>query len=201
MALDLRHGGRSGERAVTFGVQERLDIEAVVDWLARTKAPRAIGLMGSSMGGAAAAAAAVGDPRIVALLLDSTHASAVQVIGRRLSVEAGHPPYPGAWGIVAGAWLRTGLDIRGVDPVETVPRLGDRPVLLIHGSHDPIDVPAESAERIVEAARAAGVDIRLQYCAGGGHGNLMDHCPEGWGAWAVDFFERAFDQQGQPITP
>jgi len=201
VALDLRHGGRSGERAVTFGVQERLDIEAVVDWLARTKAPRAIGLMGSSMGGAAAAAAAVGDPRIVALLLDSTHASAVQVIGRRLSVEAGHPPYPGAWGIVAGAWLRTGLDIRGVDPVETVPRLGDRPVLLIHGSHDPIDVPAESAERIVEAARAAGVDIRLQYCDGGGHGNLIDHCPEGWGAWAVAFFERAFDQPGQPITP
>ncbi len=113
------------------------------------------------------------------------------MIGRRLAVETGHPPYPGAWGIVAGAWIRTAVDIRGVDPVETVPRLGDRPVLLIHGSHDPIDVPAESADRVFEAARAAGIDIELQYCHGGGHGNLMDHCPANWGAWAVDFFERA----------
>jgi len=191
VALDLRHGGRSGGEAITFGVQERFDVEAVVDWLVRTKAPRSIGLMGDSMGGAAAAAAAVNDPRIGAVLLDSIHASAVQVIGRRLTHETGHPPYPGAWGIIAGVWLRTGHDVRSVDPLDTVPQLGDRPVLLVHGSHDPIDLPAESAERIVEAAQAAGVGIQLRYCDGGGHGDLIDHCPEEWGAWALDFFERA----------
>ncbi len=191
VALDLRRGGRSGGEAITFGVQERFDVAAVVDWLVRTKAPRSIGLVGDSMGGAAAAASAVGDPRIGALLLDSTHASAVQVIGRRLTHETGHPSYPGAWGIVAGVWFRTGHDVRSVDPLATVPQLGDRPVLLIHGSHDPIDVPAESAELIVEAARAAGVDIQLRYCDVGGHGDLIDRCPDDWGAWAIDFFERA----------
>jgi hypothetical protein len=43
----------------------------------------------------------------------------------------------------------------------------------------------------VEAARAAGVDIQLRYCDVGGHGDLIDRCPDDWGAWAIDFFERA----------
>ena len=191
VAVDLRHGGRSEDAEITFGVQERLDIRAVVDWLERTKAPRSIGLMGNSMGGAAAAAEAVDDPRIAALVLDSTHASGVEAISRRLSVEEGHPAYPGAWGIAAGVWMRTGHDLRSADPLQTVPRLGDRPVLLIHGSADPIDVPADSAERTLQAARAAGIDIELRYCEGGGHGDLIDHCPTQWAAWTNDFFAGA----------
>jgi fermentation-respiration switch protein FrsA (DUF1100 family) len=75
--------------------------------------------------------------------------------------------------------------------VTTVPRLGDRPVLLIHGTDDPIDVPAESAERTFAAAQGAGVDIELRYCAGGDHGDLVDHCPIEWGAWAGEFFARS----------
>jgi pimeloyl-ACP methyl ester carboxylesterase len=191
VVLDLRHGGRSGGDQITFGVQERLDVRAIVDWLERTKAPRAIGVMGNSMGGATAAAAAVEDPRIRAVLLDSTHASALDVFGRRLSVEEGHPPVPGSWAMALGIWLRTGHAPGSSDPVGTVPRLGDRPVLLIHGTDDPIDVPADSAERTLAAARAAGVDIELRYCVGGRHGDLIDHCRDEWGAWAGEFFARS----------
>jgi uncharacterized protein len=190
VVLDLRHGGRSGGHQITFGVQERLDVRAVVDWLERTKAPRAIGIMGNSMGGAAAAAAAVEDPRIRAIVLDSTHAKALDVFGRRLSVEEGQPAVPGSWAIAIGVWLRTGHDPRSSDPLGTVPRLGDRPVLLIHGTDDPIDVPADSAEQTLAAAKSAGVDIELRYCPGGRHGDLIDHCPIEWGEWAVEFYER-----------
>jgi pimeloyl-ACP methyl ester carboxylesterase len=190
VAMDLRHGGRSGGDAVTFGVHEQADVRAVVDWVERTKHPTSIGLVGNSMGGATAAAEALRDPRIGAVLLDSTHAAALSAIGRRLSEEEGQPAWPGSWAIALGVWARTGVDIRSVDPVDVVPRLGDRPVLLIHGTDDPIDVPAESAERTLAAARGAGIDIDLRYCEGGRHGDLIDHCPDEWGIWANDFFER-----------
>ena len=65
------------------------------------------------------------------------------------------------------------------------------PFLLIHGTADPIDVPAESVERNVAAARSAGVPADVRYCQGGGHGDLIDVCPDEWGEWAVDFFSRS----------
>jgi pimeloyl-ACP methyl ester carboxylesterase len=196
VAFDLRGGGRSGGDTVTFGSAERLDVRAIVDWLVREKRPGAIGLVGNSMGGATAAAAAAEDERITAVLLDSTHASATDVFARRLSVEEGHPPYPGAWALAAGIRLRTGQDPSSADPASVLPRLKDRSVLLIHGSADPIDVPAESAERNLEVARAAGVAIDVRYCPGGGHGNLVEHCPDDWGRWAVEFFSGALGEAG-----
>jgi len=191
VALDLRGGGRSGRTDVTFGPRERFDVRAIVDWLEREKGPTTIGLVGNSMGGAVAAAAAADDPRIDALLLDSTHAKAVDVFARRLEVEEGHPPFPGWWAMAVGMQLRTGEDIAATDPIATIPRLGRRPVLLIHGTDDPVDRPAESAERNVAAAQAAGVPATLRYCEGGRHGNLIDHCPDEWGRWANDFFADA----------
>jgi len=193
VAIDLRHGGRSGGEDITFGRNEMLDVLAVLDWLEREKRPASIGIVGNSMGGATTAAAARADDRIAAVLLDSTHAQAVNAFARRLVVEESQPPYPGAWAIALGVFVRTGQDVGSADPIGALPALGDRPVLLIHGTDDPIDVPAESAERNVAAARAAGVPIELRYCEGGAHGNLVDHCPDEWGQWATDFFERALE--------
>jgi pimeloyl-ACP methyl ester carboxylesterase len=189
VAFDLRGSGRSGEAPITFGVQERLDVRAVIDWLERTKHPSAIGLMGNSMGGAAALAEAVDDPRVRGLVLDSTHASVVELIGTELSTVHRHPRYPGAWAMTAGIWLRTGHNPASVDPADTVRRLGDRPLLLIHGSRDIVDVPRNSAERTLAAAKAAGVEAELRMCDGS-HGTLIDECAAEWASWAVEFFSR-----------
>ena len=91
VAFDLRNGGRSSRGETTFGVREQLDLEAIIDWLERTKHPAHIAVMGNSMGGATAVLAAATDPRIEALILDSMHARVVDVVGRRLEVDAGHP--------------------------------------------------------------------------------------------------------------
>ena len=191
VALDLRAGGRSGGDEVTFGPMERNDVRAMLDWLEREKQPGSVGLMGNSMGGATAAAVAAIDPRVDAVLLDSTHANASDLFARRLEVEEGHPPFPGGLAMAFGMRLRTGHDIGATDPIVTIPQLGDRPLLLIHGTDDPVDRPAESAERNLAAARAARVLATLHYCEGAGHGNLVDHCPDEWGAWATDFFAAA----------
>jgi dipeptidyl aminopeptidase/acylaminoacyl peptidase len=72
-----------------------------------------------------------------------------------------------------------------------VGRLGDRPVLLIHGTADLVDPPAESADLTFHTALDAGIDVELQYCQGAPHGKVIDSCPRDWAAWALSFLERA----------
>lgn len=152
----LRGGGRSGDADITFGVRERDDVVAVVDWLEATHPHSTIVLLGESMGGAVALATAALDERIDGVVVDSTHASFVTVLERRLAVEEGHPPQPGALAIALGAWVRSGHDLRSVDPAKTVSSLGQRPLLIVHGSDGVIDVPDQSAEVIAAAARDSG---------------------------------------------
>ncbi len=191
--LDLRAGGRSGGTESTFGVRERLDVEAMIDWLERTKHPAHLAVMGNSMGGASAAEAAAGDPRIEALILDSTHARVEDVIGRRLEVDANprHPSLPGTPAILLTMWLRTGLNLMDANPIDAVPQLGARPLLILHGGADVNDLPARSADTLLAVARAVGVPAELHYCATATHGQVVDECPTEWAQWATSFIARA----------
>ena len=189
--IDLRNGGRSGPADTTMGFREQLDVRAMIDWLERVKHPTWIAAVGNSMGGATVLAEAVSDPRVRALVIDSTHAHAVVSFGDGLEVENGHPSLPGSWAIVAGMALRLGADWTVVDPVRTIAQLGDRPVLLTHGTNDVIDRPAESADLNYRAARDARVPVELRYCHGATHGAVVDTCPVEWARWVTSFLEEA----------
>ena len=189
--LDLRNSGRSGAADSTWGLREKLDLRAMIDWLVRVKGPAWIGVMGNSNGAATALAEAGDDPRVRALVLDSMHAAVSTQLRRVLETEEPYPPWPTAWAMVMGASLRIGADIASVDPVRTITRLGDRPVLLIHGAADIVDRPDESAERNLQAAMAAGVTVGLQVCPGAEHGEVINTCPEAWAQWAVSFMTAA----------
>ncbi|MEO8207826.1 MAG: CocE/NonD family hydrolase, partial [Chloroflexota bacterium] len=192
VAFDQRNNGRSGGTLTTMGYAEQNDVEAIVDWLVKTKAPTHIGVLANSMGSPAVLGAAIGDPRIEAVLLDSAHAHLMNVVARRLPVHEGQPSYPGAWAIVLGTDVRVGTDVTAVDPANLIPKLGSRPLLLTHGAADRDDVPAESAEVNRAAAEAAGINVTLKYCDGADHGKVVDVCPDAFGRWATDFFASAF---------
>lgn len=192
VAFDLRDGGRSSRTESTFGLREKLDLEAVIDWLVRTKNPVHIAVMGNSMGGGTATLAAASDPRIEALILDSTHAHVSDILDRRLEVDAGYPSEPGMPAILAGIWLRTGLDLMDADPVNAIPALGRRPLLIVHGAADIHDLPARSADVNYRAAVDAGVPVEMHMCPGATHGHVIDTCPTEWGQWVVAFLDRVF---------
>jgi pimeloyl-ACP methyl ester carboxylesterase len=185
--MDLRNEGRSTGDTTTWGVREQLDVRAIVDWLEREKHPTWIGGMGNSMGAATITTAAAGDPRIRALILDSMHGSVEATFADGIANERRLPSYPSMWAMIALANWRSGEDLPAVDPQRMIAKIGDRPVLLIHGTADVLDVPAHSAELNATAARAAGVPITLEYCEGGTHGKLVEACPSQWGAWVDGF--------------
>ncbi len=202
VAIDLRGGGRSSKSDVTFGLREKADLEAIIDWLERTKHPVHLAVMGNSMGGATAVMAAVNDQRIEALILDSMHARVEDVIGRRLEVDEGHPSLPGTPAMLFGIWLRTGLNLMDANPINYIPALGHRPLLLIHGTADQQDLPERSVNANFLAAQAASVPVELHMCEGAWHGHVIDTCPADWGRWSVGFLDRAFLGSLAPgVTP
>jgi pimeloyl-ACP methyl ester carboxylesterase len=188
---DLRNSGRSSVADSTMGVREQWDVRAMVDWLVQAKQPRWIGLMGNSMGAATALAEAGGDERISALVLDSMHAQLVLLAGNIAETENGYPSVPTSWAVTIAASIRLWVDVTSVDPVRTIAGLGNRPVLLLHGTADPIDRPDQSAEVNLHAAREAGVPATLHYCVGARHGLVIDTCPSDWAGWANWFFASA----------
>ena len=99
--------------------------------------------------------------------------------------------YPGTWAIFVGAALRTGgLDLGSADRPEAIADVGNRPVLLTHGTADSENLP-ERTEAFAAELRAAGVPTELQCCEGAGHGLVDDICPDDYATWTRDFFTRA----------
>jgi pimeloyl-ACP methyl ester carboxylesterase len=190
VAFDLRNGGRSTGSQTTYGVREQDDLRAVIDWIEREKGATWIGVLGNSMGAATAITEARSDPRVQALALDSMHTRLAYQFERRLE-RAGHPSYPGTWAIFAGAFIRTGgLDLSEADPMDAIVDLGDRPILLTHGTADDENLP-ERTEAFAADLAAAGVPVELQWCEGAGHGLVDETCPDPYAGWVRDFFTRA----------
>lgn len=196
VAFDQRNHGQSSGDQTTQGVLEQLDLRAVIDWLVATKAPQQIALFGVSMGGATAINEAVGDERVAAVVMDSTHARLGHAAQARLEL-AGYPlSLPGSWAVLLGGLLRTGQDMSAVDPVHAIARNAERPVLVIEAGQDAAIGPADGQE-LLEAAEAAGVDAELEICEPAGHAKAIEECPAEYREWVLGFLDRAFGAAAQ----
>jgi uncharacterized protein len=191
VVMDLRHSGRSTGTQHTLGVLEQDDVRAMLDWLERTKDPEHIAMLALSAGAAAGLALSRTDDRIEAFVTDSVHARSESFIAQGFQ-EAGHPAYPGTWATLLGFWARTEHDIRSADPIDSLALISDRPLLLLHGTADATDVPAESADLLYADAQRLGMDVELQYCDGAAHAGVIDACNADYGRWVVDFLSRSF---------
>jgi uncharacterized protein len=187
---DLRNHGQSEAAATTQGVREADDVAAVVDWLATTKAPETIAMLGVSMGSVTALNQADDDPRIDAVILEAPYATVANTIRSRLE-NAGYPlSVPGSWAVLLGALIRTGEDVSSVDSIQAITRLDDRPVLIVSGAMDDT-IPGSDAADLLAAAQEASSPAELYVCEEAGHANALERCPEGYPGWVLGFLERA----------
>ena len=152
-------------------------------------APSQIAVFGQSMGGQTSINVVAHDPRVAALILDSTHDRLATAMVARIH-NAGYPlGEVGYLAIALGTWIRTGENVLSEDPIEALPGLGARPVLLLQGGSD-IDVPPASADRMAAAAKAAHVSLELHVCPSATHGHIDEECPKDYGPWLNDFLGR-----------
>jgi pimeloyl-ACP methyl ester carboxylesterase len=190
VVFDQRNAGRSSGTQSTMGILEARDLRAIIDWLDRTKHPAHLAVVGDSIGAAAAMGEARDDQRVEALVLESLHTRVQYQFEQRLT-KLGHPSYPGTWGLFLGTWLRTGVWFGSADPIDMIADIGQRPMLLAHGTEDDEDLPART-QAMYESAKAAGQNVELQWCDGAWHGGVVAQCPTEFGAWVTDFLARAW---------
>lgn len=186
LMIDMRGHGRSGDARLSFGIDERRDVEGAVDWLERQGfRPGEVGVLGVSMGAAASIGAAAEDADIGALVADCSYAAIYPIIQREWRAASGLPDLflPSTRLLVR---LLVGADIGSARPVEEIGRIAPRPVLIIHGAADQY-IPPDHARQLAAADPAA----QLWEVPGAGHGGSYGANPGAYVDRVVGFFERS----------
>ena len=155
LLFDLRNHGTSGNAVTTLGYLEADDVQSAVEYLQRRPEVNSerIGLIGYSMGGAAALRAAARLPRIKAVVAESTFTSLEDNIAKGMIPQTGLPSFPF---VPFMLWLGerlTGLQIQHVRPIDDVIRVSPRPILFVHGTQDRT-VQMSNSVKLYEAAQS-----------------------------------------------
>jgi uncharacterized protein len=168
LLFDLHGWGESDRGPVTFGEREMGDILGAVRFLKKHRLAEAqrIGLIGFSMGAAAAILAAAQSADIDAVVADGSYARLDVQVGRFFQRFMG-PLWPVAY--VPVRWFGdrlTGTAIGSISPLKAIDRISPRPVLIIQGTQDQV-INVQDARQLYQAA---GAPKTLWLVAGAGHG-------------------------------
>ena len=150
---DFQAHGESDGRAITFGALESLDAAAAVDFLRASTGGERIGLIGVSMGGAAALLGP-GPVRADAFVLESVYPTIRQALDDRLAVWLG--PF-GALRrfvtplVIQGVSGEIGIGEDALRPIDRVGQAG-APVFLLAGTRDSYTPLAEARELFARAS-------------------------------------------------
>lgn len=188
LLLDLRGHGQSEGTEITYGYREVLDVQAAVDYLLTLPEIKKVGALGASLGGAVEVRAAAVDPRLRAIVVESSFSSLSAAVDDAFDDRSIFPKWPFAPMLIALAEYRLGIQGSQVDSVRDLPTVSPRPVLIIHGTAD-ILFPPDHALRMYTAAKDPKA---LWLIEGLGHANpIPDHEAE-YRTRVVTFFEQAF---------
>jgi pimeloyl-ACP methyl ester carboxylesterase len=174
LLLDLRAHGRSQGATSTLGVKEVRDIRAAVRFLQAQPelASDGIGVYGNSLGGSVALHAAAALPELKAVVVDSTFASVRWIVDHQLQALLKVPDWFGGVLLAVGS-LEAGINVDDASPMAAAQQLGDRPLLIIHGSADQTFQVANA--QLIHAAASGPRDLWI--LDGVGHSEAYSRNP------------------------
>ena len=167
LVVDQRAHGKSGGRAIAFGVKEREDCLLWAEYAReRFGKETPLFLSGVSMGAATVLmASSLPLPDNVAGIIADCPYSSPEAIIRRVCKKMHLPPLIAFPFVRLSARLFSGFDVCAASPLEAV-RNTALPILLLHGEADRF-VPLEMSRQIYEAAKG---EKALYTFPGAGHG-------------------------------
>jgi len=187
MMFDFRAHGRSQGDFVSLGYLERQDVLGALDWLTARGLER-VGLLGFSMGGAAAMLTAPIAPQVRAIVSDGGIARMTSALVGGL-VESHVPRWaarPVAWLAVLFTSWRLGANLFAYESIRWVGKIAPRPVFFIHGGRDPYLAPGEF-EALVAAAGEPKQVWRVDEAP---HREVDLTAPEEYRRRIVEYFDR-----------
>jgi uncharacterized protein len=188
LLFDFRSWGDSDRGPVTFGNREMGDVLGAVRFLKKQYPVEAgrIGIIGVSMGAAAAIRATAQSSEIAAAVADASYGRLDVQVARFFRRFMG-PIWPIAG--VPARWFGErliGTPIASTSPLQAIASIGPRPVMIIQGTRDSV-VDVRDARRLYQAA---GPPKTLWLVEGAGHAeSRRARCAE-YDARVVGFFRR-----------
>ena len=185
LTLDYRHCAGA---AATVGYREVAELEAMRDFALSQPDSEWLGVLGFSVGGTTAIRGAARMPEIQAVIAEGNYANFYD------ELTAAHaPPLSLQWQVqrlvIFFFRLRTGINPRQISPLEDLPGIAPRPLLLIHGEQE---AWRTRAQRQLDAALSAeNSQASLWIVPGAGHGAYRSLHQEEYDRRIVDFFDSA----------
>lgn len=188
LMFDFRAHGRSDGGKVSLGYFERQDLLGAIDYL-RGRGIEQVGVLGFSMGGAVGLITPPQSEAIRAIISDGGFARLEGAMLGWVQEQQINLPHwlvlPLARLVVGVAGWRLGAGLAEADPIRWVGRIAPRPVLFIHGDHDPYVTVAD----VESLYAAAGEPKELWRVSEAGHREADQHRPAEYRQRVVGFFE------------
>jgi uncharacterized protein len=185
LLFDFRAHGRSEGKHITFGYEERRDMQGAIDFL-QTRGMQHIGLLGFSYGGIVAMLFTPDCPAVEAVISDGGPTRMRTAIAAR-GVELGLPLWlmrPLASLIISVTSMRLGANLFQYEPVRWVGKISPRPILFIHGDHD------QYLPDFDDLYAAANPPKELWRLPDAGHTTTSQLYPEEHTRRVIEFFNR-----------
>ncbi len=185
LLLDFPGHGESEGDMVTYGVFEREDVAAAVEWLRQRGDVdmRGVAVMGYSLGAITATLAAATIPDLRALVIESGFADLPHDIGHLFSRFTHLPAFPFASLVVFWGQRIAGVQLGQIRPARVIGQISPRPVFIIS---DLADEP-DDGKRLYAGA---GEPKELWQVPEAGHINAFWRHPDEWVERVGGFLDR-----------
>ena len=185
LIVNQRCSGKSEGNVISFGINERRDCHAWVDFMIEHFGPDVkIILTGISMG-AATVLMAAGEPlpkNVIGVLADCGYNSPKDII-KKVIRQIGLPPCIGYFFVKLGARIYGHFDLEETSPEEALKKC-TLPVIFIHGENDDF-VPCEMSQKNYDAC---GSRKKIVTIKDAGHGLSYPVSPEQYLSELKEFF-------------
>ena len=195
LLIDQRSHGESGGDLISYGINERYDVLAWIEWLEQHHPALPIYLCGISMG-ASTALMTAGLPiggRVCGIIADCGYSSPNDIIKRTLQRNLGKSAGPSMTAVNLNCKLRGGFTFKDYSPIEAMTANKEVPCLFVHGDADEL-VPWRMS---LENYYACQAPKELWIVHGAGHGMAFLTEPDRYKQRVLDFFA-AYDPVPTP---
>lgn len=189
LMFDWRGHGLSDWARVTFGLNEKQDVRAAIQWAQKNHPDEMkwLGALGISMGAGILVQAGTVSPEIQAFVLDSPFASVRTMLPYMLRTLPEWLRSLAVASTVVAARICVGASVDEIAPLSVIASLAPRPIFMSHGTADKV-IPHTETESLFAAAK----EPKEKWIEEGiGHTELREYRTEEYHRRVLAFLEKA----------
>jgi pimeloyl-ACP methyl ester carboxylesterase len=191
LLFDFAGHGQSEGKQVTYGIRERHDVTAAIEYLRQRGdvAMEQVAILGYSLGAITAVMAAAEHPDLRAVVIESGFSDLYHDIAKLFTRYTGLPAFPFANLVIFWGQRIAGVRLSEIRPSQLIGSIAPRPVLIISDLRDALADEPHDGELLYQSA---GEPKELWQVAEATHVNAFSVEPEAWIEHVRGFLDTCF---------